>query len=100
MVAQIIRENIDDHGGNSPSPSRDFQYDLGDGVDLQISPRSSFPNGLLWQTLQSIVEGLWTYIMDANRFCETKFQILVGPSGFEIGYGMINGTIVEDTNSA
>ena len=83
-----------------PSLGRDFQYDLGDGVDLQISPRSTFPNGLLWSTLHFIVEGLWMYITSEDRFCEIEFQVLVGPSGFEIGYGMINSTFPEDKKSA
>lgn len=85
----VIREQIAAHGPNSHSPGPIFDYCLGDGVELQIKKRASFPNGLLWSTLQDIVTGLWLYIIQGRRFRKAQFWVLGEAADFVIGYGVI-----------
>ena len=88
-MGAVIRENIAEHGINAHSPGASFEYNLGDGIELQIWKRRAFPNGLLWKTLETIVVGLWIYMVQGQRCHEAGFRYLANQHGFEVGYGVI-----------
>lgn len=94
VVAAVIKEAIKDYGANSHTPGPSFEYDLGDVVELRIWKRTSFPNGLTWETLQTIVNGLWLYYIQRKKEPrEAQFRILVDANDFEIGFGVIRKPI-------
>jgi len=93
VISAIIKEGIGDYGVDSHFPKRSFEYGLGDGVEMRIW-QTSFPNGLTWNTLQTIVNGLWMYyIQQTKELREARFRVLVDANNFEVGFGVIRKPI-------
>lgn len=100
VVAAVIKEAVEAYGANEQSPGPSFEYDLGDGVELGIWKRASFPNGLTWKTLQTIVNGLWLYyIQQKKEPRKAQSRVLVDENDFAITFSVSRKSITPSSTT-
>ena len=85
----FLREQIDSQGrGAHPLKGR-FGYDLGDDMEIVIGKMPDDPDGLDWSQLQTIVNGLWEYIVTGMRYRTVSFDILNVENDAQIAWGQL-----------
>ena len=73
----FLREQIRSQGRGAHPLKGTFRYDLGDDIEIVIGKVPDDPDGLDWSQLQTIVGGLWEYIVTGMRYRTVSFDILL-----------------------
>ena len=74
-----------------------FSYSSDDGTELQIYNSGETSDGMTWGQMQTVVQGLWLYLVDGDRSESCHFDLFAAqtPSIFlHIGWGNIVEAIV------
>ena len=75
MANASIAENLAASGANAYSNLPPFEYDLGEGVEIQLFSTWTPVSGLTWSQLQTIVRGLWMYHIQGKRYQASVFEV-------------------------
>ena len=85
----FLRQQISLHGDDAYPLHGGLQYDLGDELEILIRKMPEDPDGLDWSELQTVVGGLWEYIVEGMRYRTVTFDILDIDDDAQIGWGHI-----------
>ena len=85
----FLREQISSQGSGAHPLKGAFGYDLGDDMEIVIGKMPDDPDGLDWSQLQTIVNGLWEYIVTGMRYRTVSFDILNIEDDTQIAWGQL-----------
>ena len=85
----FLREQISSQGPGAHPLKGMFRYDLGDNMEIVIGKMPDDPDGLDWSQLQTIVNGLWEYIITGMRYRTVSFDILNVGDDAQIAWGQL-----------
>ena len=77
------------HGDEAHPLDGGLKYDLDDDLEILIRKMPEDPDGLDWSELQTIVAGLWEYVVTGMRYRTVTFDILNVEYDTQIGWGHI-----------
>ena len=85
----FLREQISSQGRGAHPLKGAFRYDLNDDMEIVIGNMPNDPDGLDWSQLQTIVNGLWEYIVTGMRYRTVSFDILNVEDDTQIAWGQL-----------
>ena len=85
----FLREQISSQGRGAHPLKGAFRYDSGDEMEIVIGKMPDDPDGLDWSQLQTIVNGLWEYIVTGMRYRTVSFDILNVEDDAQIAWGQL-----------
>ena len=85
----FLREQISSQGGGAHPLKGAFRYDVGDDIEIVIGKMPDDPDGLDWSQLQTIVDGLWEYIVTGMRYRTVSFDVLNVEDDAQIAWGQL-----------
>ncbi len=84
-----LRDQISQHGDGGHPHTGGLEYDLGEGSEILIRKMPDDPDGLDWSELQTVIAGLWEYIVTGMRYRTVTFDVLDIEADAQIGWGHI-----------
>ena len=85
----FLREQISSQGRGAHPLKGAFRYDLGDDMEIVIGKMPDDPDGLDWSQLQTVVAGLWEYIVTGMRYRTVSFDILNVEDDSQMAWGQL-----------
>ena len=83
----FLREQISSQGRGAHPLKGGFSYDLNEEMEIVIENMPGDPDGLDWSQLQTIVNGLWEYVVTGMRYRTVSFDIFNADDDSQIAWG-------------
>ena len=93
----LVNEKVEKRGIYAHPKQMPFSYGSEEGTELQIYNSGEVSDGMTWGQMQTVVQGLWLYLVDGERSESCHFDLFVAqtPSIYlHIGWGNIVEAIV------
>ena len=85
----FLQEQIRSQGREAHPLKGAFSYDLNEEMEIVIEKMPDDPHGLDWSQLQTIVNGLWQYVVAGMRYRTVSFDILNAEDESQIAWGQL-----------
>ena len=89
MSKAFLREQIRSQGRGAHPLKGAFRYDMGEDMEIVIGKMPDDPDGLDWSQLQTVVDGLWEYIVTGMRYRTVSFDVLNVENDAQIAWGQL-----------
>lgn len=86
VMESIIAHGVDGEIDWETRYRQMFEYDPGDGIRITIMNLAG--KVVHWGQLQTVLQGLWDFLLDGSHGAEVMFRFRCGAAG-EIGWGWI-----------